>query len=196
MTKHVHFRPWIGKHYRTGEKCRILVLGESHYGDQHEDRDLTRDLTAEFVRGDWSHRFWTNIGQVISGKPHWETKRAEIWDRIALYNYVQVIAAETARQAPTSAMFRESRPAFLEVLRMLKPTHIVVCGRRLWWEMPPFDGREGAISYQGEKHRWGEYVTGGWNALAMAINHPSSGFSSTRWSPLVRRFLALTPGPK
>jgi len=190
MYKHIYFEPWIGRYYRKRPRPRILVLGESHYEASIQNRDFTRKLTEQFVRGDWAHRFWTNISQVISGRHHTEIDRAATWHGIAFYNYIQVIAANRPRKAPTPQMFSDAEPAFFELLAKLRPTHVIVCGFRLWCDLPPFGGRTGTFRQGRRVHPWGEYVVGGHVIRAMPICHPSTGFSAPHWNPAVRRFLS------
>src|ERR1700733_7091500 len=93
----VHFLPWVGSAFHNQSR-RILILGESHYSDRQEPRTLTRTLTQDYINGRWNHRFWTQVAQAVTGKPHWEINRPEFWSTIAFYNYVQCIVAESAGQ--------------------------------------------------------------------------------------------------
>lgn len=96
---HIHFLPWIGSKYPKSS-LKLLVLGESHYSDERQRPDFTRREIKGYVEGRFNYRFWTQIGQVITGKPHWEINRASFWSGIAFYNYVQEIAVNAARQPP------------------------------------------------------------------------------------------------
>jgi hypothetical protein len=191
MVTQIHFQPWVGKKYARSSRKRILVLGESHYSDLPKGVDFTRSLLDEYVRGDWNYSFWTNIGQAISGRSHWEMDRAEVWSHLAFYNYVQQIAAKGPRAAPTTSMFESSERAFFEVLSQLRPTHVVVCGLRLWRNMAPLTGREASFALKGVNYSWGGYRLGKQDIRAFPIKHPSAGFSSTKWHAVIQKFLSL-----
>lgn len=179
-----YFEPWVGSSYRANDD-RLLVLEESHYGPASMPADSTRVLTQEYVDGEWRHRFWTNIMQVVSGRPHWEIDRTEFWERIAFYNYVQQPVAETAGVAPTSEMFAASKAAFFSVLDGLNPKTILVLSKRLWKNLPS-EGRPGQNirCCDGSRETW-IYPFHGGQALAVWLPHPSYGFSWRRWHPCV-----------
>jgi hypothetical protein len=183
------FEPWVGRKYR-GSSGRLLILGESHYGPPSMPGTSTVELTQEYVDGVWSHRFWTNIMQLVLGSPYREINRAEFWETVALYNYVQEPVAETHSVAPTPEMYEKARPAFYSVLRCLTPKLILVLSKRLWDNLPP-DGRLGDEIRYGEANRetW-IYPYDGGKALASWVPHPSWGFSWRRWHPLVTALLA------
>lgn len=195
MTKlpHVFFLPWVGKHYGRSRLGRLLILGESHYGEDVPTPDWTIDLTREYAEGRWNHRFWTNIGQAITGLRHWEFDRSEFWNSIAFYNYVQEIAAAGPRQAPTAEMFAGSEGAFFEVISALKPTHVLALGYRLWEQMPSFESDCAPVFADGRSSQCGYYASldHAHRAIAIAIQHPSWGFSALQWHPLFQKFLSI-----
>jgi hypothetical protein len=117
-----------------------------------------------------------------------------VWKRIAFSNYVQEIAASGPRQAPSDEMFRRSESAFLELLALLRPTHVLVLGYRPREHMREFAGKSLLFEWNGSKHQYGEYEFGGHRTLAAAIKHPSTGFSVAFWHPVIRTFLAITVG--
>ena len=179
-----YFEPWVGSNYGTNDD-RFLVLGESHYGPASMPANSTRVLTQEYADGAWSHRFWTNIMQVVNGQPHWKMDRAEFWSRVAFYNYVQQPVAETAGVAPTSEMFMASKEAFFLVLDSLRPKTILVLSKRLWENLPS-EGKPGQEIRCGDVSRetW-VYPYSGGQALAAWLPHPSYGFRWRRWYPCV-----------
>lgn len=179
-----YFDPWIGSNYDT-HGDRLLVLGESHYGPDSIPANFTRVLTQKYVNREWSHRFWTNIMQVVSGRPHWEIDRAEFWGRVAFYNYVQQPVSETAGVAPTSEMFAASKAAFFSVLDGLRPKTILVLSKRLWENLPPEGGPSQEIQGGDVSRETWVYPFSGGKALATWLPHPSYGFSWRRWHPLV-----------
>lgn len=192
--RHITFTPWVGENFATANKTRLLILGESHYGLPGEyDSELTICLTRQYIRGDWDHRFWTNIMQVVTGKSYGEIDRSTFWHSIAFYNFVQVFAGEKSRMPPTYQMFKDASGAFFEALDHVKPTHVLALGVRLWSGMPEFDGPFGKFPVDGKERAWGTYRYDGGAALAAHIWHPSSGFSASRWHKVVKSFLNLPP---
>jgi|SRR5579885_2739419 len=186
--KHVYFFPWVGKNYGTASR-RLLILGESHYGDDDESQDFTRRLTKEIVRGHTTGRFWTQIAQTLTGKSRWDIDRKEFWNSVSFYNYVQEIVGGAARIAPTAEMFHRSESAFFEVLDQLKPTHLIATGRRLWYQMPRLVDENLKFYVAGQPYQYGEYSREWGRVLAMGIKHPSTAFNSCHWHPVVSAFL-------
>ena len=62
--KHLHFTPWIGKHYSTTGYAgkRILALGESHYCEKSSDatEDITRKVIADLFDPHSEHEAYKN----------------------------------------------------------------------------------------------------------------------------------------
>ena len=187
---HIHFLPWKGDRYNEN-RCRLVILGESHHGQPGDnDRQFTRQVTEDYVNG-WNHRFWSQLGQAVTGKPHWDIDRREFWNSVAFYNYVQVIAAAGPGRSPTEQMFSQSEPAFWEMLDTLKPSHLIACGYRLWRHMPALGDENLTIVCNGTSHPFGYYPRPWGSTAAMVIKHPSWGFSAPYWHPAIRQFLAL-----
>ena len=139
--EHVYFKPWVGKNY-SKQPIKLLILGESHYADRKPSPTFTIDLTREYSNGEWKHRFWTQIMQVVSGKPHWKIDKEDFWNKYAFYIYIQDIVAESAGISPSQEMIKAAYTPFFEVLTALKPSHILVLSKRLW-ESLPNEGTEG-----------------------------------------------------
>jgi hypothetical protein len=190
----IRFLPWVGERYGPESRfhMNVLVLGESHYGtDRDYSRTLTRDLTDEFVRGCWNHRFWTGIGQVLAGKPYWEFPRRDIWEHIAFYNYVQYFAADGPRVPPSAEMWGQSERAFRQLLRLLQPQFLLVLGERLWSYLPKEDQPGKGVRVESLERDTCLYSVGGSRfCLAGRIWHPSAAFSWQRWYPWVQAYLS------
>ena len=186
--KHVYFKPWVGRRYGE-DAIKLLILGESHYADRKPSPNFTIDLTREYSNGEWKHRFWTQIMQVISGKSHWEIDKKEFWNNYAFYNYIQDIVAESAGMGPSQKMIDAASPPFFEVLAELKPSHILVLSKRLW-ESLPSDGAAGKAIRLGndERETW-IYSVPNHSSKATWLPHPSYGFSAPKWHPWVAKFL-------
>jgi hypothetical protein len=189
----VYFQPWIGKKYEAGiaPGVRLLLLGESHYSSNDEPRDFTIRLTQDYVDGKFSHRFWTNIMQVVDGRDHDEIDRAEFWARVAFYNFVQEIVSDRPGTPPKDCMLERAVRPFFCVLRHLRPSHVLVLGKRLWQSLPDTGCPGPALVVSAEKKRdtWRYCFNDNAKALATWLPHPSYGFSPRCWHPWVKRFL-------
>ena len=180
------FIPWVGADYEASEE-RLLILGESHYGDESMPGNSTITFTQEYVDGQ-NHRFWTSIMQGVRGQPYWELDRKEFWKSVAFYNYVQQPVAETAGVAPSAEMFALSKEAFFSVLSQLAPKKILVLSNRLWENMPT-DGLPGPLlSYGQDTRETLIYQYDGGKALACWVPHPSR-YSWPQWHPMIKALL-------
>ena len=45
------YKPWVGQAYEESPH-RILILGESHYGDAAKSGDATCELTKSYMSGE------------------------------------------------------------------------------------------------------------------------------------------------
>ncbi|NCT66558.1 MAG: hypothetical protein GXC76_02825 [Rhodanobacteraceae bacterium] len=162
------FEPWIGSKYRGDNRfgVRVLVLGESHYGDKSETR---RTVTTEVVRWlaqDERHAFFTKISKVLLGldKTTWidDEVRGEVWEHVAFYNYIQEFVSTDSRVSPLDEMWAAAPAPFLHVLSELEPNVVLVLGKRLSAHLPKIpDGVE-----------------------ICCIQHPSTGFDYGLWNPI------------
>lgn len=106
--------------------------------------------------------------------PVGDDAKSKFWSRVAFYNYCQEIVADKARVRPKDAIWKNSEPAFNEVLKQLKPDLVVVLGKELSRKIPDITD---------------EYEV-------CVVNHPSSAFSYDKWIPVVRDKLAKLDGFK
>ena len=155
----IRFEPWVGEWYHEAKLygLRILLLGESHYGEGEPKASFTRNVVKRWGQ-DNRHSFFTKITKFIlnQGKNGNLTaaQRREFWEKVAFYNYVQEFAGAKARQRPTPEMWKRSEEAYYQVLEELEPDLVVVLGKQLAKHLPaPVDG-----------------------ITLCKVNHPSSGF--------------------
>jgi len=163
----VTFKPWIGSKYATNNMFgkRVLVLGESHYG---APEDRVPEMTVNAVRR-WAQEeraaFFTKTAKLLLGLDSntWlsDEQRAEVWEHVAFYNFVQQCPGEYSRIRPTLDMWQAGRQPFLEVVRALKPDVILVLGKQLSSWLPQLP-----------------------NHIRMCnVQHPSTGFDYNLWNP-------------
>lgn len=194
----VRFLPWIGQRYELGfGGQRLLILGESHYPWEDDDRELTDPLPPEVTRDCvsgvitrevWVGDFWKYLEQAHLNVQRWEMapNGDEFWQSIAFYNFVQVPVGTGPRQAPRWCEFVDARSAFRAVIQALKPERIVVCGKRLWGAMEDTPGDLFLHNdIQGYRLPTGDV------AWCLATVHPSSGrYSWRRLHPVIDAFIA------
>jgi len=184
---HVFFEPWIGPQYEDSWfNIRLLLLGESHYGKESEQiPTFTRDLIKRYVTHDWSHKFFTILGQTVFGRPHTEFARADVWEHVCFYNFVQKIVV-LPRRTPTDLERRNASLAFFELLNALKPELVICCGWRLHSWLP--DTWEIGIDYNcGGKLIHSRFYDCGadYYSEIVPIQHPSSRqFDWSQWHDL------------
>lgn len=203
----VTFHPWIGKDYESGGcfKKRILVLGESHYcspsvREQYCKQcsgcpktcngitEYTQDIVHESGYAGGAKRTFTKFFNVFT-PPGCAIKDAR--DSICFYNYVQE-SLGGPRHSPTEDQFKNSEPAFFEVLDKLAPEFLLVWGHRLWDNMPPTSYHEEDFKINGVLPYYEGYyqLENGNKVDVLAIYHPSSSrFNETTWTRVINEFL-------
>ena len=189
------FHPWVGEQYHSRKDwgIRLLVLGESHYGEPPPKSNLTQCLTQQNAKREWSHRFWTNIAQSVSGEHHTTLDHEWFWNSVALYNFVQDLLP-AARRCPAPPQWERGRNLLPLVLERLRPEAILVLGVRLWNQLPVDALDQPPLRSHHDKYGSDRavkriVVPNARAALASCINHPSSGFSSKRWHPWVQALI-------
>ncbi len=195
----IKFSPWIGSEFRRQE-IRLLLLGESHhaYEDEGVDEQLTR-LVVECYINATSHEPWhdyfSKLSRLVRGRdyPLNHDSKEKFWNSVSFYNYIQEIVDDHGHGArPTPDMWSTAMEPFGEVVRLLKPTHVIVTGVDLWWHVSggkPFADTDVVFSWEPS-----EAVTiRGCCARAIGIVHPSGGMSYDREGGRVASFLRGQP---
>jgi hypothetical protein len=162
----VVFQPWVGNLYRASNRfgVRVLVLGESHYGDESETRPTVTTEVVRWLAQDERHAFFTKVSKVLLGLDGdtWlnDEARGEVWEHVAFYNYIQGFVSTDPRVRPTTEMWENSREPFLQVVRELNPQLILVLGIELGRNISAVNG----------------------DIEVCVIQHPSTGFSYEKWN--------------
>lgn len=201
--------PGFGEPNQHGLPSRLLLVGESHYGEGNPYDDFTSAVVKDYYIERGNLRFFTIMAKVILG-PDWPTDtredRASFYNTVAFYNYIQVVSGEI-RERPTDEMWESGRKAFLQCLDYVQPSHILVFGFGVWDELPnehfsPCSQLEASISRflperykenRNHKNRgWiGQYQHAGGRALVMKVMH-ASRCSPTAWHSVARWFVNLS----
>lgn len=139
----IAFHPWVGNLYsaRNRFNARVLILGEFHHGARQEMHVGTTVQAVEVLAKERRHPYFTTLAKFLLGmeRESWisDSDRAEIWDHVAFYNYVQETVGDYRDRRPTPAMWGAAAAPLLELLAQLKPQLLVVVGRELHNHLPP-----------------------------------------------------------
>lgn len=185
--RHIRVFPYVGSDYDSNRlfTVKVMILGESNYYDGGQ---LCQQFNRHVVEK-WSlyRPFFAKVTGAFKGRTPTLDEKKEFWKSVLFYNYIQESVGEGPRIRPTSEMWTDSAPAFWELLAEYKPEFILVLGNDLWYNLP-IPTKEGqALEVVGKQNTKTKlYDTGGKLALAVGINHPSSGgWSYEEWSPVV-----------
>ncbi len=200
----IHFKPWVGNNYWESAgsfKKRILVLGESHYGDEESPSPLPPKLTVECIEGQISGKLWrffTIAAKVFLGgeaDPSLEDKKT-FWHSVAFANFVQESVGSGPGTPPTKEMWEKGRSAFPEMLSELRPQLIAVLGFSLWRNLPASKHKGPDIAdvkNDESKITYFHFYPGG-KALAFRMVHPSwRGFKYCDWAPGLKEAINKAP---
>jgi len=204
--ENVKLRPWVGSLYNsTGLNGRkLMILGESHYcGDCdtckkiNEKCDFTTWVIENYllykngkVKFAPSMNTFTKFVNVFYGKHCNREIITNFWNSIIFYNYVQK-SLKGPRMSPTNEMFKNSLPAFYEILKEYNPDIIIIWGERLWNNLPKngywsenkiFDEKGGKLYF---------YNNGKKNIPAYLIYHPSSSYFGYKYSKYLLELMKI-----
>ena len=193
-----YFIPWIGKDYSTGGMfgIPILILGESIY--EWAGEKLNPDRVVELVRnnatGLETHRFYTNIFSAFTQKQRTVENKRIFWDSVSLFNYIISPIQGGPQIAPTSQMVKDAKSEFFNRIELLGtiPSCVIVLGKRLWSYLPE-QGEQGPdIATEDIEHETWIYNSTCQKQIYLTwIYHPSHGFSSNHWYPIIERFITM-----
>jgi hypothetical protein len=186
------FQPYVGPTYRT-TAVRVLILGESHYGEPHFDpAEATRHVVRMWLDREWPIRYLTVAARLLTGLEAWQIDRCHAFSAVAFYNFIQMMMADISVR-PTPAQAAVSCGAFREILTSLDPTHVLATGQRFLWDnMPTSDEAAPEVLLGGVVLPYREYQTPSGVAMVIAIPHLSRA-SANQWRPPVAEFLRLSP---
>lgn len=200
----VFFEPWVGKDYVSGGIFgkRILVLGESHYGNGEPTSDTTLKVIGEYLDSPESVPPYLQTFKVfersLTGKETDRQQRQAIWDSLLFYNFVQEISTEAPRQKLDAKNLQKSVAAFFEVLDKYRPEYIIVWGYRLWDNYMPSKRWEWSepFTVDGKNYNVGAYILAdGMRVKAFPVKHPSGCYSWEEWHKVLRAFIPFAEMP-
>ncbi len=207
MNSNIFFQPFVGKDYANGGRFgkRIMILGESHYCDEgcadcgdfrlhRECMSFTQNVLGDYLdenneRQNWMRTF-LKFERSLVGEETDQAMRMKIWSSVVFFNYLQV-AMGGPREAGTDEQYRQADKAFFEALDQFQPECVIVWGQRLWNKLPGERWQDGEeIHVDGTSVGTGYYLlSNGMKVKAMAVNHPSVGYSWDYWHKVIASFL-------
>lgn len=132
--------PFIGNEYFSISK-KILVIGESHYGDvegsydseeykikvqEWKDPESTRKcVIEERYQEYWRNKTYKNISTLLSGKEY--NPPEGVWNNIAYYNLVQELLPNRAHR-PTYDQFLGGIQILPDIISLLQPELCILIG--------------------------------------------------------------------
>lgn len=174
----IFFKPWVGSEYNSGGVYgkKVLVLGESHYGDATDATDETIGVVKEFVYEYWGAPYQQTFlcfERALAGRELNQEEREQLWNSIMFYNYFQK-STTGPRTEPDMTAQKDSEEAFRELLESYQPDAIIVWGQRLYNLLPAWDGTESSIEVDGDSCPVWYYPIKGKSIPAMRVYHPSA----------------------
>lgn len=207
MRNCIFFRPFVGSSYASGGMFgkRIMVLGESHYCDEscadcgdslhHCDcMEFTNNAIRQYLDDSVERQRWMQtflkFERSLVGQETNQALRQRIWQSVVFYNYLQV-AMGGPREAGTTAQYRQAGETLFSVMEKYQPEYLIAWGNRLWDELPGVHWTDANdIVIDGYRVATGTYtLAGGRKVKAMAVNHPSVGYSWDYWHRVITQFL-------
>jgi hypothetical protein len=118
-----HERPleriWVGPRYSTS---RILVLGESWYGEYEGDLVTDDGYISAYLAGKQTDRMYTRMANAAG------LEKGEFWHAVAFTNFVQRVG-DTRRCRPTRAQYVEAQPRLSNILLKYQPKGVWILGK-------------------------------------------------------------------
>lgn len=187
-------KPWISDNYNSPNPKfgKILILGESHYGEpSKDDTNFTINVIEDVLTGRvcQGYRYFTMLGRLFN-----PDDRNDIFNNCAFANLIQEIL-EAPRVHPTYEQKNNSHIAFWAILKKTNPDKIIVTSSRAWNNWLPDDDDRGSkidtITVDGRSSNvWHYEQKGVFKCQAIGIGHPAGrGFYS--WRGVVNEFLAI-----
>lgn len=202
--------PWVGDNYFSiPQENRMLIVGESHYGDRgleeskkfFEDRTITRGLHEEIAIDGISYgtKIFPNLYRTLfPNESINKEKRETFWQLASYYNFIQrpmikdLARADGYVERPTSSDFRSGWHTFFAVYKLLKPQICLFIGTTSADKFNDEIGKEAEL--KADKIQWhSEEINraypkftklyfNGLESNLFFIRHTSSRYSSDKWN--------------
>jgi len=111
-------RVWIGPQY---DALRVLVLGESWYGDYEGDLVTDAGYIAAYLTGTQVDRMYTKMANATG------LGKKKFWESVAFTNFVQRVG-DTLDSRPTTQHYLDARDRLRLLLSELSPKGVWILG--------------------------------------------------------------------
>lgn len=129
--------PWVGDHFNSAPPaCKILVVGESHYQDEddqksidkHKSPDYTRKVIRDIAinRNYYNTRLFPNLHRAIFRTDKFDSEA--FWNSVCFYNFVQRPMNKTKNEKPSNSDFYNGWKPFFELVEVLNPSVCLFSG--------------------------------------------------------------------
>ncbi|MCL2224296.1 MAG: hypothetical protein FWB96_04925 [Defluviitaleaceae bacterium] len=167
----VKFHPWVGENFWNAPR-KVLLLGDSHYGDGDAFEGFTQDVIKYFCFEKKKRlRFFTGIIWTLFGDSE---NLEDKFGKVAFYNYVQELMSAT-RVRPSRADYEAAQKPLIEVLEKLSPDFMVTFGKEMTWHFPEISEHpDWKLDIAGERHEvWKNvFVVGNRVIPVYSLPHP------------------------
>lgn len=203
--------PWVGEAFLDRPHTeRLLIVGESHYVRPKDGEDLskviadhlsyadyTRDVVAEcLVYQAWPNRTLDTLPKLLFGTD--QIDRERYWSDTAFYNFIQVpmhYNREGSPERPSWEAFVAGWSSFLDVVRILEPSHCLFIGVAA---LDSFNHSMNELGVPHEDVQWTEQVGRTYGRRAslpvssgvstlLGVQHLGKYFSWSRWRDYLQR---------
>jgi len=192
--------PWIGSNYNINTDAKFLLVGESHYiinennkfNQSKYDSIIKNKKTTQLVvkdaincNGLW--KFFINTHKAFMGAESFSL--TSFWSNVAFYNFIQR-PMNNPKDRPNQANYVDGWHNYLEVIKVIKPTHCVFLGSSAAdYFNKSFTNSNELIIESAHKHMrfgrfWGKKASitiDGFKTNITFIKHPSSYFTWSDW---------------
>ncbi len=133
--------PWVGREFAEQQR-RLLVVGESHYAQGNTEEEFKEDVRCQqhpdFTRNLVRETEIENLYPITLLQNFWKaffshtpTDSAH-YNKVTFYNFIQrpmdyrAATKDAGKAVPVAKDFKNGWQVFPEVVRLLKPTDIIV----------------------------------------------------------------------
>ena len=136
----------LGRPGVPGEK--ILVLGESWYGDWGTEFNSDQAYVAAYLEGKLRDGMYTKMANACG------MDKVTFWRSILFTNFV-TWAGSYRTDRPTTKMYKDAVPRLIELLQKFKPAGVWILGKEQSYFSAPvvFEFRIPYVSHPGRLHR-------------------------------------------
>lgn len=133
--------PWVGADFpELPPEQRLLIVGESHYTTEASPEMVPQRLletiglstyTREIIQEcpidlEWRNPTLETVQRILLGKN--AVDRAQLWRALCFFNFVQRPMTYVGRERPNDEDWISAWSVFIDVIRVLSPSHCVFLG--------------------------------------------------------------------